>query len=788
MGDATQAAYGVGYSLAAFPYGVTLLLLLTLVIYLRGWQALGRTRPDQIPAWRAACFAGGIVAVWAALASPLDALSGVLLTAHMIQHLLLMSVAPPLLVLGAPVVPMLRGLPRYFVREGLGPFFTLRPVRAIEQLLHSRVFAWLVLNVTFIGWHVPAAYGLALRSPGWHEVEHVCFLLTSILFWWHIVAPWPTLYTASRWLLLPFLLSADLVNTALSASLAFSGKVFYREYASVPRFFGLSVMDDQVAAGSLMWVVGSVSFLGAAMLTTVALLSRKGERRKAGRQAERARATALRRADRPLSSGPQARQPWRYDLFKVRPIGAFFKARHGRQSLQAVSLVLAAALVADGLFGHQMGSMNLAGIVPWTFARALFVMGLLLIGNLFCMSCPFTLPRELAKWVARRFGLTQLPWPRALRNKWLAAGLVVLFFWAFTAMDLWNAPARTAVLLLGYFTVTFAVDTVFRGASFCKYVCPLGQFNFAASLLSPVGVAARSTATCDSCSTRDCIAGHQAPRPQKGCELNLFMPAKQGNLDCTLCMDCVKACPHDNIGLFVQVPAAELVQLAVRDPQRSAVGRYRDRLDLAVLAGVVVAAGFANAAVMVEPVTAAMDRWSAHISARLGASLGLLVAFSLPAALLGLLWLAMPREFGPARRRHALPQWTLALLPVGLGMWAAHLVLHLLTGWGALVPGTLQAGHDFARLGLPFGGWPTPEWGREQALVGVGSILPVQMGLLDAGLLGTLYLGWRLTASGFGVLHRASRLLPWASVAAALYAAGVWILLQPMQMRGMAGM
>ncbi len=138
MQDATQAAYGFSYGFVSIPWGATLSLLLTVWVYLRGWRALQATRPEQIPAWRAVCFLAGVLAILVAIASPLDALSGVLLTAHMVQHLLLMAIAPPLLVLGSPVVPLLRGLPRFWVREGLGPFFTLRPVHALQRVFASR--------------------------------------------------------------------------------------------------------------------------------------------------------------------------------------------------------------------------------------------------------------------------------------------------------------------------------------------------------------------------------------------------------------------------------------------------------------------------------------------------------------------------------------------------------------------------------------------------------------------------------------------------------------------------
>ncbi len=806
MPDATQAAYGA-YGLASIPWWATLALLLTAGFYLRGWLALRRTRAEQIPSWQVTCFLLGILSVWIAIASPLDTLSGVLLTAHMIQHLLLMAIAPPLLVLGAPLVPLLRGLPRYFVREGIGPFFSLGPVHWLERLFRSRLLAWMLMNIAFLAWHTPALYDLALRSPGWHEVEHACFLFTSVLFWWHIVAPWPTTYTASRWLLLPFLITADFVNTGLSAVLSFSGRVIYPAYAQVPRFFGVSVLDDQVAAGALMWVIGSMSFLGAAMLITVRLVSRRSERQKLAAQQGRAREEALRAAEAP-SRAVRKWHDWRtprvraageragFDLLRVGGIGAFLKSRYGRQSLQGLSLLIATAVIVDGLFGHQMGSMNLAGIVPWTFARGIFILALLVCGNLFCMSCPFTLPRDAAKWVLRKAGVRQLPWPRLLRNKWLPVALVALFFWAYEALDLWNSPVRTAVVLLAYFATAFAVDAVFRDASFCKYVCPLGQFNFASSLLSPVEVAPRSLATCGSCSTRDCIAGHGERKGsdfQRGCELHLFLPEKQGNMDCTLCMDCVKACPHDNVGLFVQAPARDLVQLSERDPQRSAVGRYSRRMDIAALAATVTVAAFASAAVMVAPVADRMDALGARLTGVAARSVGLLAAAALPLALLGLTALAVRLMRAGRRQGNELPRWVLAMLPLGLGMWAAHLSFHLLTAWGSLMPGILLAGHELAKAGVVLHGLPQPDWMGERPLLSASSLLGTQLAMLDAGLAGALYLGWRMAGGPLGsvaggVMRRVLHLLPWAAVVVLLYAAGVWILLQPMQMRGMAGM
>ena len=878
--------YDAAFTSWTIPPWATFFLLLTALVYVRGWRQIRRTRRELFSVWRLFCFLSGLLTLWLAIASPLDALSGMLLVVHMTQHLLLMTVAPPLVALSAPMVPLLRGLPRFFVREGLGPFFTLAPVHALQRLLKSRLFAWLAMNFAFLAWHVPKAYDLALAHPGLHEVEHLCFFLTSVLFWWPILEPWPVVYKGSRWLLLPYLLSADIINTSLSAFLSFSGRVIYPSYADAPRLFGISALSDQVAAGSLMWVLGSTFFVVPAIWITLSQLSRREERRTASRfaqsralreQAELARMYALEVAPeltvesssrtrfaptgptlpfrdvahpeprrgplravlarwgagdtsafvlQPAQPLPVSRsQPSRFDLFTLPAVGAFFKSRYGRQSLQAVLLLASAAIIVDGLFGHQMSSMNLAGIVPWTYARALFVLALLLVGNLFCMSCPFMLPRELAKKLAGALGFARLPWPRALRGKWLSAALLGLFFWAYEAFALWDSPLRTASLLLAYFLTAFLLDSIFRGASFCKYVCPLGQFNFVSSLLSPVELEARSHSVCTNCTTRDCIAGNEK---QRGCELDLFMPQKSGNLDCTLCMDCVKACPHDNIGLFVQAPARELVQIAAWDPQRSSVGHYSQRADVATLAIVIVSAAFASAAVMVTPVASLLARVSATLPAWLAPTAGLLLSASAPAVLFALLLGAvLLTRVGQARAavapgaerlhgaadtspRAQLCRAALSLLPLGLGMWAAHLCFHLVTAAGSLPAALHQAALDLHLSRLP-----APAWAAGQSLLAPEALLQLQFGLLDAGLLFALYLGWRMVRAtpvsgpGEGFVGRTNvsapalhpqriarlslgkslaHLAPLASIVLLLYAAGIWLLLEPMRMRGMIGM
>jgi cytochrome c oxidase assembly factor CtaG/polyferredoxin len=673
------------------PLGPTAAAILAAIVYLRGWRTLARLRPTRFPRWRLAAFLSGLAAFWAAVASPLDALSGWILWAHMTQHLVLMLLAPPLLLAGAPEIPLLRGLPRPFVRHVVGPFFTSPAVVRLGRLLTHPATGLAAMAGAMWGWHVPAAYELALRSSGWHEVEHATFLAAGLLFWWPVVMPWPSRRRWPAWTTPLYLLAGDLTNTALAAALTFSDRVVYPTYESAPRLFGLTALADQSLAGLLMWVPGSLAFLVPAAISTARLLRPAG--------LERARAP----------EPPRMRPPEPFDLLRAPLIGPFLRWRWGRRTLQAALLIAAAAVVVDGFTGAPVGAANLAGVGPWIWGRGLLVLGLLVAGNVFCMACPFTLPRELGKRLARPVRA----WPKALRSKWLAAALLAVFFFAYERFDLWDRPAATAALLVGYFAAAFAVDSLFRGASFCKYVCPIGQFQFAGSLVSPLEVRVRRPEACASCTTHDCLKGNAARR---GCELDLFLPHKAGNVDCTFCLDCVKACPHDAIGILPVLPGRELV----RDAPRSSVGRFASRPDFGVLALVFAGAAFATAFAMVRPGNAAA--FAAAVAALLVAALAL-----------------VPRE---SRARMAL-----AFIPLGLAMWTGHWGFHLAS---AALPGWTSGG-PFPRIALA---------------------------LLDAGLLATLYAGWRVD-------RRPRAFAPAALVAAALWLAGFWIFLQPMPMRGM---
>jgi cytochrome c oxidase assembly factor CtaG len=252
---------------------VTLTLIAVESVYLRGWYRLRIAIPDLVSVWRMAAFSCGLVALWVVVASPLAAMDHHLLTAHMAQHLILMTVSAPLTLLGAPLIALLNGLPKRFARLVSGPLLRCSPVQAFGYLLTHRLFCWFAGVATVLAWHAPALFQLGMRSARWHEVEYACFFAAGVLFWWPVVQPWPSLATWSSWGVPLYLFLATLPCDALSAFLTFCGRVVYPHYLSMHRPFDISPLGDQECAGALMWVWVTFVYLVPAAVVTIQTLS-----------------------------------------------------------------------------------------------------------------------------------------------------------------------------------------------------------------------------------------------------------------------------------------------------------------------------------------------------------------------------------------------------------------------------------------------------------------------------------------------------------------------------------
>jgi ferredoxin len=472
-------------------------------------------------------------------------------------------------------------------------------------------------------------------------------------------------------------------------------------------------------------------------------------------------------------------RPSAADVLRWPVIGRFLGWRHARTAQQLVLLLVAAIVVADGLWSPAVAPTSVATILVWVHYRGFLVLALLAAGNVFCMGCPLVFVRDLG----RVLHAPRLRWPRRLRTKWVGLALFVAVLFTYEQAGLWALPRATAYLVLAYFLAALTIDVTFSGASFCKYLCPVGQFNFVASTLSPLELRVREPETCRTCRTVDCIKGRRAPDApevilQRGCELRLFQPLKVGNLDCTFCLDCVQACPHDNVGLLARVPGAELA-----DPRRrSGIGRLEQRPDIAALVVLFAFGGLVNALGMVQPIyaiEASLSRAWGGMSD--GWALAVVFAAVLgvaPAGLLGVAAAVTRLVTGPTRSRgRIVVRYAYAFVPFGFGMWLAHYMFHLLTAGGTIVPVIQSTVIDLC--GWAAFGEPRWRWSGMRP----GSVFPIQLGLILLGMAGSMGTAYHISERDYPE-RPAAATAPWAVVLAALTAVAVWILSQPMEMRG----
>jgi ferredoxin len=480
-------------------------------------------------------------------------------------------------------------------------------------------------------------------------------------------------------------------------------------------------------------------------------------------------ATSLQTSARPKAG--------RFDLLAVPGLSHFLLWKHSRTLVQTVLFALAAIMVVDGLLGTQLAARNTATVGAWVHYRGFIVLALLLAGNLFCAGCPFILPRKLARWIGRP---TQR-WPRIFRNKWLAlAGLLGILF-LYELYDLWSSPWLTAWVIIAYFLTAFVLEMVFTRDSFCMYVCPLGTFNFLYSTVSPLQITNRSMDVCNSCVGHDCINGHwdaQDKLIQQGCQLELYVPQLKSNLDCTLCLDCAKACPHDNVALVTRPPGDELFRQS-----------WPNRLDLALLAVIAACVGLVNAFAMTPPVYE-LEQWLAVAlnTDREVIVLGLVFltgAVLLPLALVyGAAWLNKLTVAGnrTQRLKRLIMRHAYAFVPLGFGIWGSHYLFHLLLGPLTIIPALQTFFADV--VGLPLLGNPNLALGGAWVppLLGVQTI---QVLAMAAGIGGALLVAWSASTKAHKNRNAALReFLPWALILLLVGLLSVWVFLLPMEMRG----
>jgi putative membrane protein len=253
------------------PLTITFMLIVLASVYLRGWLALRSAFPNLIVGWRLATFMSGLVIAWIGVASPLATLDHQLLTIHMLKHLLLMTVAAPLILAGAPVLTLVCALPKLFIKS-YPPLISL-PARWLGNCLRHPALGWLTSTAAVIVWHIPGAFQLGMHSQRIHILADLSFLVAGLLFWWPIVQSSPSTTRSPRWSMALYLFLATLPCDILSAFLVFCNRLVYPSYVSTPQWFSLRPLEDQECAGALMWVWVTFAYLIPAVAITVQMLS-----------------------------------------------------------------------------------------------------------------------------------------------------------------------------------------------------------------------------------------------------------------------------------------------------------------------------------------------------------------------------------------------------------------------------------------------------------------------------------------------------------------------------------
>jgi putative membrane protein len=244
----------MGLALAAMIYGGGLYRL---------WKKAGVGK--GVARWQACCYAGGWLTVFVALVSPLDSISGELFAVHMVQHLLLILVAAPLLVSGAPIFVAIWLLPQKARIRVAGWMHPDGPWRQSWDVVSQPLLVWSAFFATLWLWHIPGLYEAALRSQLVHDIQHLAFLSAAGLTWWIVLNPMGRL-KLSRGASVMYLFTTSLHAGALGVLITFSPRAWYGYYESTTEAWGFTLLQDQQLAGIIMWMPAAAVYIGLAAM------------------------------------------------------------------------------------------------------------------------------------------------------------------------------------------------------------------------------------------------------------------------------------------------------------------------------------------------------------------------------------------------------------------------------------------------------------------------------------------------------------------------------------------
>lgn len=424
----------------------------------------------------------------------------------------------------------------------------------------------------------------------------------------------------------------------------------------------------------------------------------------------------------------------------------------------ALTLPVFLIAILTGLFGTPAGSRNFGIIFVWIVWWALVILFMVpLGGRLWCAVCPIPAPGE---WLQRR-ALIQprangkvytlgLKFPRRMKNIWLQNGAflgVALF-----SVVILTTPLVSSLVLLGFMAVAIGTSVLFERRVFCRYLCPVGGFIGLYSQIAPVEVRVKDSSVCRTHTEKTCYQGSTAGY---GCPWLVYPAALEKNTYCGMCTECLKTCPHDNIGIFVRAPGKDL---------ETTQGR---RLDEAYKALIMLTCALAYSIVLIGPWSVLKETaYAVGTSAWWGYAFAFLAAnlVIVPAFFFGCTTLARQFSFQKFSLRRTFVEYAYVLVPLGLGAWAAFTLSFVLINFS----------YAWQVLSDPFGwGWNllgTANWTWTPYLTGMQAFL--QIPILLAGLIAAIGMALR-TARLQGVPQYAA--LPVVGFCAVFTAGLMWL-------------
>lgn len=440
--------------------------------------------------------------------------------------------------------------------------------------------------------------------------------------------------------------------------------------------------------------------------------------------------------------------------------------------LQIAAFIVFLVIITAGLGDIQAGDKNIATLLTWTIWWAAIIFTFVFVGRIWCAVCPVG---AIQDWVGK-IGSLNKTIPRHLRNIWLSSFLFLGLTWLDSYSKIVNRPALTAYLVIGLFAVASVMAVIYKGRTFCRYVCPIGGLIGLYSMFSPVELRNRCLETCKSHKVKECVKGtsHSNPCPMFQTPMTL-----DRNNYCNFCSECIKSCSKDNIVIRFRNFAKDLWVSS------------RGYLDEAFLAIALVGITIIVTGEMIEPWHGWMDSVGklipfdalgivSHVDReRLTFSLVLAAGALVIAPLTLLLTSAMVRALsgkGTPGIMETFIHFAYMFIPVGISMHLAHNISHLFKEGPGIVPAVQRAANEYLSLDLGM-----PDW-QITALMGAEAIYWLQMVILITLNIFSLYAGYRIAEKHYG--DKALRaFIPMALLAVTFSILNAYILGQPMALR-----